>query len=48
MLKPTVIGKSTVGNSSFHNKKKNLFEEYNINLHKEYYDIINYLDKVSI
>lgn len=48
MLEPTVIGKSTVGNSSFHNKKKNLFAEYNINLHKEYYDIINYLEKVAM
>jgi hypothetical protein len=48
MLEPTFIGENTKGNSSFFNKKRNFFNNNNIILHKEYYDIINYLDEVSI
>jgi hypothetical protein len=49
MLEPSVIGVSTEGNSSFHKKnKRNYFNSKDITLHKEYHDIINYLDEVAI
>lgn len=48
MLNPTFIGKNTEGNSSFNKKKRVSFNDYKILLHKEYFDILDILDKVAI
>ena len=48
MLNPTFIGKNTQGNSSFYKKKRVSFNDYKIVLHKEYFDILDTLDKVAI